>query len=344
MDTTKEMQDRIQQLRTKLESFRDSQATDGQHLSAVASQLGCGNPVRDANLKPRRVLRGHYGKIYSMSWGQDSTRVVSASQDGNIIIWNALSGLKEQAIRLQSSWVMACDISPSGRAVCSGGLDNFVEVFNLSDNGVQKMAGVNLIGHQGYLSCCKFISDTELLTSSGDGTCRLWDVEAQCTKLEFSGHRADVMELDVSGSTFVSGSCDTTAKLWDMRTGSCLKTFTGHEADINTVKFLPGTEHAFATGSDDSTCRLFDIRAYRQINCYQDFHTPDCVTSVAFSGSGRYFFSTYSDTPKITSWDTITGNIVQELESHDQRISKLSMSPDGKALASASWDGLVKIW
>lgn len=32
-------------------------------------------------------------------------------------------------------------------------------------------------GHRGYLSSCEFIDEIQLVTSSGDGYCILWDVE-----------------------------------------------------------------------------------------------------------------------------------------------------------------------
>lgn len=38
--------------------------------------------------------------------------------------------------------------------------------------------------------------------------------------------------------TFISGACDNTAKLWDLRDGSCKQTFTGHEADVNNVEVI----------------------------------------------------------------------------------------------------------
>lgn len=37
-------------------------------------------------IRERRVLRGHYAKIYSLAWGRDSTSLVSASQDGKLIV------------------------------------------------------------------------------------------------------------------------------------------------------------------------------------------------------------------------------------------------------------------
>lgn len=49
----------------------------------------------------------------------------------------------------------------------------------------------------------------KILTSSGDGTCALWDVESGQLLQSFHGHAADVLCLDLApsetGNTFVSG-------------------------------------------------------------------------------------------------------------------------------------------
>ena len=93
-----------------------------QHVSAFAVQI-----------KNRRTLKGHFGKIYAMHWAMDSKHLVSASQDGKLIIWNGHSTNKVHAIPLRSSWVMTCAYSPSGLAVACGGLDNLCTVYKLPD-------------------------------------------------------------------------------------------------------------------------------------------------------------------------------------------------------------------
>ena len=57
------------------------------------------------------------------------------------------------------------------------------------------------------------------------------------------------------------------AFVWDMRTGNYVQYFEGHESDINAVKYHPSGD-AIGTGSDDATCRLFDLRADRQVAIY----------------------------------------------------------------------------
>jgi guanine nucleotide-binding protein G(I)/G(S)/G(T) subunit beta-1 len=48
-----------------------------------------------------------------------------------------------------------------------------------------------LSGHNGFLSCCRFINDRQILTSSGDTTCALWDIERGQRIIEFAGHSGE---------------------------------------------------------------------------------------------------------------------------------------------------------
>jgi guanine nucleotide-binding protein G(I)/G(S)/G(T) subunit beta-1 len=102
-------------------------------------------------------------------------------------------------------------------------------------------------------------------------TCMMWDIETGSKVTEFADHLGDVMSISINptnANVFVSGACDAFAKLWDVRTGKAVQTFAGHESDINAIQFFPDG-NAFGTGSDDASCRLFDIRADRELNVYQ---------------------------------------------------------------------------
>ena len=192
---------------------------------------------------------------------------------------------------------MTCAYAPSGNYVACGGLDNICSIYNLSSREGPTRVARELSGHSGYLSCCRFINDRRIITSSGDMTCMLWDIDSGSKITEFADHLGDVMSISINPTNqnvFVSGACDTFAKLWDIRTGKAVQTFSGHESDINAIQFFPDG-NAFGTGSDDATCRLFDIRADRELNIYQSDQVMCGITSVAFSVSGRLLFAGYDD-------------------------------------------------
>lgn len=100
---------------------------------------------------------------------------------------------------------------------------------------------------------------------------------------------------------------------------------------------------AFATGADDSSCRLWDLRADRELMTYNSEQIVGGVTSVAFSISGRYLFAGYDDFNCVV-WDTLKGVLAFELTGHDNRVSCLGVNVDGTALCTGSWDTFLKIW
>lgn len=152
----------------------------------------------------------------------------------------------------------------------------------------------------------------------------------------FAGHSGDVMSLSLApdGRTFVSGACDASIKLWDVRDSMCRQTFIGHESDINAVavswgqaashaflspgpalhphppvsvpQFFPNG-YAFTTGSDDATCRLFDLRADQELLMYSHDNIICGITSVAFSRSGRLLLAGYDDF-NCNIWDAMKGD------------------------------------
>ena len=98
-------------------------------------------------------------------------RVLKATSD----VTAAATGLV-QAIPLRSSWVMTCCFEQSaGNMVACGGLDNLCSIYQLGSPNAQNMrASHELTAHDGYLSCCRFLDERNILTSSGDSTCIYW--------------------------------------------------------------------------------------------------------------------------------------------------------------------------
>ena len=135
-----------------------------------------GRRYSTSSIDVRRELTFH--TVYAMHWGgEGSELVVSASQDGKLIVWNANTTHKVQALPLRSSWVMTCAFEQqSNKQVACGGLDNMVSIYPLTTEiGAVTRASKELAGHDGYLSCCRFISQANLVSSSGDSSCIYWD-------------------------------------------------------------------------------------------------------------------------------------------------------------------------
>lgn len=172
----------------------------------------------------------------------------------------------------------------------------------------------------------------------------LWDLETGKQKIIFTNHIGDCMSLALSSdmNTFVSGACDSLAKVWDLREGTCKQTFSGHTSDINAIsvrthtlevtqtlhtisvsfynfsclllprppQFFP-SGNAIITGSDDCSCKMYDLRSDQEVSNYQDTSLNAGVTSLALSNSGRLIFAGYDDF-NCHIWDSLKGEKVGE--------------------------------
>jgi guanine nucleotide-binding protein G(I)/G(S)/G(T) subunit beta-1 len=163
--------------------------------------------------------------------------------------------------------------------------------------------------------------------------------------------------------------------LWDIRQQKCVQTFAAHDSDINAIQFIPNG-NAFGTGSDDASCRLFDIRADRELQAYTVRSLPTLTLfarSVAnvsldsraglryhIGGFLRVWTSVvcrlrrfrmqgwYPLVPRYTTcltsvqvWDVLRGERVGTLQGHDNRVSCLGVSNDALSLCTGSWDSMV---
>lgn len=348
-NTIDALQDEVKNLKLSLE-IENSKLEDVAFFSVAARLDSIGN----LNLKTRRILKANNGKVLCIDWCQDKRRLVSSSQDGRLMVWDAFpnSNKLEHIISLPTTWILTCAFAPSSNFIAAGGLDNRITAYPIVADDDSSMKKRPIGTHTSYTSCCQFLgNDQQILTGSGDSTCALWNVECGSLIQSFQGHHLDVLSLDVSpsetGNTFVSVGCDRRALIWDTRVGHCgahpfVHSFKTHIADINSVKFYPSGD-AVVTGSDDTTCRLYDLRADREVAVYEKDSILFGVNSVDLSISGRILFAGGSD-HTINVWDILKSQRICTLFGHENRVNSVQVSSDGTALASASWDHTIRVW
>ena len=112
--------DQMDELRATMREIRQKQP------KAILAELCKDMEITEYEPKQRTLGTGHFGKIYAINWGSDSQYIVTAAQDGKILVWNSHNMKKYLMINLESSWVMTCRLSSKYRFIASGGLDNTI--------------------------------------------------------------------------------------------------------------------------------------------------------------------------------------------------------------------------
>ncbi|KAG1834104.1 WD40-repeat-containing domain protein [Suillus variegatus] len=219
------------------------------------------------------------------------------------------------------------------------------------------------------------IHENQLVTGSGDGTLKLWDILLNDFPIRsWHEHSREVFSVDWSNikkDTFASSSWDGNVKLWTPELPRSVTTLHAHLSCVYQALFSPHQPDILATCSTDGTMKIFDLRspAYATGPATNSFTHPlsNAVLTVPASGTELlsldwnkyrpFVLATAGVDKMVKVWDcrmvqsanmsaqAIGGVCEIQLPGHEYAVRKVQWSPHRPdILATASYDMTCRIW
>ena len=205
------------------------------------------------------------------------------------------------------SQILSVAFSPDGKLLATGDVNHEIHVWQVADGKQLLTCKID----EGWVWSVAFSPNGCLLASSANRIVHLWDVQTgQCLQT-FPGYTDRVFSIAFSPDSrlLASGSEDHLVRVWDVKTGQLLRVLSGHTNEVRAVAFSP--------------------QAYPSI--------PAATQKRLILASGSYDRT-------VRVWDINTGECLQVLQSHADRVWSIAFSPDGRCLASGSSDRTLKLW
>ncbi|XP_007051094.2 PREDICTED: bromodomain and WD repeat-containing protein 3 isoform X1 [Theobroma cacao] len=220
-----------------------------------------------------KKLRGHRNAVYCAIFDRSGRYVITGSDDRLVKIWSMETAFCLASCRGHEGDITDLAVSSNNALVASASNDFVIRVWRLPDGLPVSV----LRGHTGAVTAIAFSPRPafafQLLSSSDDGTCRIWDArfshcspqiylpkpsEAVTGRSNFpsnngpsssnvpQNHQILCCAFNVNGTVFVTGSSDTFARVWSACKPSTddsqqpvheLDVLAGHENDVNYVQF-----------------------------------------------------------------------------------------------------------
>jgi WD40 repeat protein len=200
-----------------------------------------------------------------------------------------------------------------------------------------------LRGHEdGVLHVAFSPNGDQLVSTSSDGTARIWDVETGSELAILRGHEGAVRAATYSsdGRHIVTASVDKTARLWNAQDGTELAVLEGHGGSVRHALFSPD-DRRIITASNDGTVLLWDAAKATRIGALTG-HAKG-INAITFSTDGK-FVATASDDATARIWDASSGREITVMDGHVNSVRDVEFSPDGATLVTASYDETARLW
>ncbi|MDE0299885.1 MAG: cohesin domain-containing protein [Candidatus Poribacteria bacterium] len=328
----------------------------------------------------RRTLPGHGGRVLGAVFSPDGKTVASVGNDDSVRFWDAVTGEHKRTLTWIYRDFMNIAFSPDGRTIATGNEDRtarlwdavtgeHLQTFDGHRGAVYSLAfgphggtlasgssteirlwDVNtgrlrhtLGGLPGRVASLVFSPDGEKFASGGgegDFAVRLWDSETAEQLHELMWHVKPVNGVAFSsdGAMLASASSDGTVALWDTSTGEHKQTLVGHTDGLGSVTF--GRDEKTLVSSTNTQMRIWDTTTGESESI--DLQRASGFGNPAFSADASLFAVAHY--ANVWLLDVASGERISTFSGHTEVIRALALSPNGRALASASHDGTVLLW
>lgn len=200
-----------------------------------------------------------------------------------------------------------------------------------------------LSGHKSVLwSAAWSPNGQQVVTTSRDGTARIWQVETGQPLWVLEGHQKDIKYVTFSpnGKRVLTTSNDKTARLWNAETGQLLVKLE-HDNIVHHAQFNPVEPHVVVTVSQDKMARRWDANTGELLTTFSGH--KGAVYYVDFSFDGKQIVTASRDmTARV--WEANSGELVTQLIGHQGLLTQAIFSPDGKQVLTASTDDTARLW
>ena len=199
--------------------------------------------------KELKSLTGHTSWVYSLKFTKDNKRLLSASRDKTIRLWELDKGDAMLTLETINRQDVVARLSPDEtKIVANSDNDYTLTLWNIADG--QPLAKLHGHGVEGVFAAAFSPDGSQIATADGKGAIFLRDATTGEPRVTWLGHKGRVTGLAFTpdGRWLVSGGFDKLLNAWDARSGQLVARAVADKPVTNHLAVLPGGTQILTAG------------------------------------------------------------------------------------------------
>jgi WD40 repeat protein len=283
----------------------------------------------------------HNATVRVVTFTPDARRVISASSDHTIKVWDVGFGQELFSFNGHTDAVYALAVSSDGTWLASGSNDTTVQLWSLETG---RRIGDILAGHQQYVKGVAISRSGNRVVSMSADRSIVWDVKERRILFEragYSGYHAPAIFLNNDDKIILPAE-DHSLLLWNTKTGEETPWTAGGKQLGRVMSISRSTDGSqVASSSEDGKIYIWDVRQARVVASFGE--EPYTVNQVVFLPDGKRLLAV-SDNNLITLWNLENQQVLGNLRESLEGIKTLAISADGRFAATGSSDHKILLW
>jgi WD40 repeat protein len=276
----------------------------------------------------------------------------AATPGRSIRLWDLSPSDDHRALTEATQPIWAVAVSQDGKRAAAAGGDKLIRVYDPESGKLE----ATLAGNKAAVTTIAFFPDGNRLASGGgDRIVRVWDIAAKKAIKEMPGHELPILGIALTsdGKKIVSVSADGTARCWDATTGDSLWKWSGRSKALCTVSIRAGDAQV-ALGAADGTLFVLDISGStpkevatltaHSAGVAAAAYSPDGSKLATAGGDGALRIWTIGESGQPVALKKFEGQVKPSSPSGFSPLSGVAFSADGRFVASAGADAVVRVW
>jgi len=297
-------------------------------------------PTFNINKSVAKTLIGHRGEVIALVFLQGGNALASLGSEGEVRLWDTITGLPLHRLGVENKIVGAIDASPDGQQL-AWSIDNTVFIHDVD----KKKETARITEHDGNVRHVRYSPRGDLLATVTDNKMlHVWNTATWRAVFKKEATRRDITDIKFSQNGRLLALSDTNGeiRIFSATNGGEIARFFGKAEgeEVLALSYSPDG-HWLASSGPDQSVKLWDTGI--EVKDKNLSNVVGSLKKLQFSPDSKWLLA-IGEKANIQIWDVGTGKMSKTLKTPHQAISSFAASPGGDVIAVGGTDHKISLW